>query len=336
MREASCTEQDVRDILDALEVVFAPDDLQSIEIRDKHSNYVVEVRFRGGRTLMIKRVRYAEMAERFHTSRVAAELLREEAGITAPDYLTVPAPFDVPLVYWRIPLPTLDTLWPDLSEEARRVTLRSWGALIRRIQRVRLPGHGPLLAARREARSLAAFLHADLEERLRPAAEGIWPEGLALIDRLIAAIDAVQQQVGDRGGVLLHNDLFTSNVLCERAEEDGETRATCVGVLDLEDAFAGPPEAELAKTEILHGPLFGHSWQAPYFEEILTGYAAPLDPLLMAFFRTYHMVNMGFHAAATGLAAHAGEVARAGALEMDAAGSGRRHRDVVAALWEAA
>lgn len=333
MKLESLTEEDVEAILARLEGIPDPATTGPIRIHDKHSNYLAEVPFADGRRLMIKRARYAELAMRFRVSRTVARLLRERTGIVAPDYLPLQDAPDHPptLVYWRIPLPTLEHLWPDLPGERRVETLRSWGVLIRHMQEVRFPGHGPLLEATVAAQTLAAFLRADLVDRLLPSARGAWPAGVPAIDGLVGLLDRVDRRFGRRGGVLVHNDLFTANVLCE-PQDDG--RLACVGVLDLEDAFAGPPEGELAKTEILHGPLFGRPWTEPYFDEILRGYDAPLDPLLVSFFRAYHMANMGFHAAVVGYDAHADEVARACRMELDAAGSGDAHRDVLAGLRE--
>jgi aminoglycoside phosphotransferase (APT) family kinase protein len=105
-----------------------------------------------------------------------------------------------------------------------------------------------------------------------------------------------------------------ANVLCR--VEDGEIR--CVGFLDLEAALAGPPEADLAKIGIYHGPLFGKPLNGCWFERVWEGYGKPLDPIVLAFFRAFHLVNIGFHSAFTGNKAHAGEIARAAQEEVDA------------------
>jgi hypothetical protein len=318
MKQRSFTTADVQAILAQLDDQLGPTAPATITIRETHSNHVAEVHFDTG-TLIIKLARYQEMNARFDTSRLAARLLRERAGVRVPEYLDTPgALHDAtggPLVYWRIPLVTLDTLWPRLHADQRRRTLRTWGRLVRRIQRVRLPGHGALIDAHTRAQSLSAYLHADLQQRLRPAVATHWPAAAAVIDQLVAMIEPVQERVGDTGGVLIHNDLFTANVLCEETPEQG---VVCAGLIDFEDAFSGPPEAELAKTEVLHGPLFGQPWSEGFMSDIIAGYGAPLDPFVMAYFRVIHLINMGYHAAVTGLEAHAAEVLGACRRELQA------------------
>lgn len=306
MKPQPFTTATVQAILARLESQLGRATPTRIVMRETHSNHVAEVVFDTGRTLIIKQARYQEMNARFHTSRLAARLLREHTDVRTPEYLDISGSGqNSPLIYWRIPLDTLDTLWPRLQAEQRRHTLRTWGRLVRQIQRVRLPGHGPLLEAHERARPLSAFLRADLHERLRPAVASVWPGALAVIDRLVAMIDAVQERAGDRGGVLIHNDLFAANLLCEGTVERG---VVCAGLIDFEDAFSGPPEAELAKTEILHGPLFGQPWSEDCMSDIVAGYGAPLDAFITAYFRVLHLLNMGYHAAATGLLAHAADV----------------------------
>ena len=115
-------------------------------------------------------------------------------------------------------------------------------------------------------------------------------------------------------GTLIHGDLHAGNVLCET---EGE-RIRCVGLLDLETAFAGPPEADLANAEVLHGPLFTQPLPEPWFEHLRAGYGDSLDPLVLAFFRIYHLANMGFYSAFIGDAWHAETVARGAQLEWEA------------------
>lgn len=278
----------------------------AVRLRPAHSNHVAEVEFDSGRTLVIKQTRYAEMTERLETSRMAARLLREQARLRVPEYLDLPGPEGRgTLVYWHIPLPPLEWPWAGLRDEARRNTLRSWGELIGRIQQVRLPGHGALLDVERRPRSLAEFLQSDLLQRLRPAAVGEWPAAISTIDELAARAERIQARVGDGPAVLVHNDLFASNILCEQTTAGV---LACVGAIDFEDAFAGPPEAELAKVEVLHGPLFGQPRDASFLREIVAGYGGRLDPQVTAYFRVFHLLNMGFHAALTGLDDHAADV----------------------------
>lgn len=291
---------------------------QSVLRRAEHSNQLAEVRFADGRTLVVKRAPGRWAFERFAASRAAAGLLRRRAGILAPRHLAVPEELDECPVeaYWRIPLPTLDELWPDLPPRARRRALRSWGRLLRRVHEVELPGHGPIPEAARRPASLGGFLRRDLGERLRPAIAGVWPAGLPTLDALSGLVPGVAARAGAGGGVLVHNDAHMGNVLCEVEEEKEEVR--CVGVLDLEDAFGGPAEADLARTGVLHGALFGRPLPDPWFERLRAGYGAGLDAFVLGFFRVYHLVNLGFHAALQGLEPHADEVARVAAAEVGA------------------
>ena len=55
-----------------------------VECYDTHSNDLAELRFADGRTLMVKRGRYPWAAERFETSRVAADLVRGKEAAIVP------------------------------------------------------------------------------------------------------------------------------------------------------------------------------------------------------------------------------------------------------------
>jgi len=281
----------------------------AVRFRNQHSNDIAEVDFDDGRTLMVKRGRHAWARQRFAAARRAADLLRDQAQVVAPTPLSLPDGLDErPLeVYWRIPLCTLRELWPVVPPEARPAVMRSWGQLVRRIHRVSLSGYGPLGESAHEALRLGAFLQADLGERLLPAVRWAWPRGVGVIERLLALTAAVEEEVGEGRSTLVHNDLHMENVLCEVA--GGTVR--CVGVLDLEAAFAGPPEADLAHSEVLHGPLFFNALPGAWFEHLCEGYRQPLNAAVAGFFRVFHLVNLGFYAAFIGHRGHADDVARA-------------------------
>lgn len=278
--------------------------------RDKHSNDVAEVRFGGGRTLMVKRARhYPETAaQRFETARCAARILRERARVVAPEHLPLPPDEDgVPVeAYWRIPLPVLAELWPEIPAHRRAGVLRSWGELVGRM-------HAAPAAEAGVRRVTADRLREDLEGRLLPAIAWPWPAALPTAERLAAAIPKLAARMDARPPVLVHGDLHMGNVLCSR--DDGEAR--CMGVVDLEEAFVAPAEAEWATMEVLHGPLFGQPLPEGWLAEARTGYARELDPVLLPFFRAVRLLNMGFHAAVTGLTDHAEDVARAAEREAD-------------------
>ncbi|HEX2191209.1 MAG TPA: aminoglycoside phosphotransferase family protein [Longimicrobiaceae bacterium] len=271
---------------------------------DGNWNHVAEVRFGRGRTLMLKRARdYPETAaERFENARNAATFLRERAGVTAPEHLAFPLlDGEVPVEsYWRVPLPVLKELWPALSEPARERALRSWGELLARIHAV--PAHGsgvPLLAG--------GNVRGDLEGRLLPAIRGVWAAAAGATERLAQAAPAAQARAARRTAVLVHGDMHMGNVFCT---EDGE-EVLCVGLLDLEEAFSAPAEADWAIMELMHGPLFGMPLPDGWLETARAGYGRELDPALLAFFRAYRLLNLGVNAAATGLDAHASQVAAA-------------------------
>ncbi len=273
----------------------------SISTFAQDSNDRAEVRFDDGRTLVVKRARYEWARGRFAVSRAAAGLLFE-ASIPAPQPLAVTMPGDgLPIeVYWKVELPTLAEVWTGAGSSEREVLLREWGRLIGRIHRIRLPWHGPLLRPHR--RGLGGYLQDDLEKRLLAAVECTWPEARPVVEALAGAAERIAGRLADAPAVLVHNDLHSANVLCS---VDG---AGCVGVLDLEAAFAGPPEADIAHAEVLHGPLFGKPLPAGWMDELLRGYGRAPDPAGVAYFRAFHLANLGYHAALRGYAEHAADI----------------------------
>lgn len=286
---------------------------ETVHFHGAHSNDVVEIRLTNGRTLMVKRGRHPWTAERFRTSRAASNLLRERSDVIVPAPLDLPGREDGEAVeaYWRIQLPTLEELWPDLSPEERAEALRSWGSMARRVHDVALLGHGSLRTATTEPRSLADHLTADLEDRLLPAVVHTWPAGVDSLVDLVATIPTLAGRCA-AGGVLVHNDLHMGNVLCEIT--DGRVR--CVGLLDLETAVAAPPEADLAIAQVQHGATSVQPLHEGWFASLLQGYGAEPDPFVLAFFRGYHLANLGFYAALVGHAEHAARVAAALAEEV--------------------
>lgn len=275
-----------------------------------HSNDLIELRFgdrHGVRTMIVKRSRHDWAAPRFAASRRASTLLREEAGLVAPVPLELPDDIeDWPVeAYWRVPLPTMRELWPSVGAEERPRVLGRLGALIRRIHSVRLAGHGPLPEAEDNGRPLERFLRDDLIERLRPAVAGEWAAGLDPLDRLIERMPSVAEQIGEGAARLVHSDLHMGNIFCE-VGDDG--RIDCVGVLDLESAFAGPAEADLANAELMNSPLFDTYLTPCERDWIREGYADPISNLALGFFRAYHHLNLGFYAAMIGEHHHARQI----------------------------
>jgi aminoglycoside phosphotransferase (APT) family kinase protein len=313
------TEDQIAGLLDAVRHELDGAEPVGLHFRDQHSNDVTEVRFSDGRTLMVKQGRFPWVAQRFRTARATSRLLRGAAGVVAP----APLPIAEDLTgspteaYWRIDLPTLEELWPTLPEEQRAEVFWSWGVLLRRVHRVVLSGYGDLAAESFADRSLVAHLEGELAGRLRPAVAAEWPGGLWLVDWLLGALPELEARTAGGSATLVHNDLHMGNVLCDTAGGG----ARCVGLLDLEAAFAGPPEADLANLEIMHGPLFHRPLPGPWLDWVSEGYGDRLDPWLRGFFRVYHLINMGFYSALVGHHEHAGEVAVAAAAEVERLGA---------------
>jgi aminoglycoside phosphotransferase (APT) family kinase protein len=281
---------------------------------ERHTNPRLEIRYDDGRTLIIKRGQAEWVRQRFSASGAACGLLRRRTGVVAPEPIPLPiSDLHPPLeVYWRVELTPLADVWPGLDAATRARALRDWGRLLRRVHRVKPRGHGALPHAERAAGSLQAHLAADLGERLLPAVRQTWPGGVDVLEALIDAVPAVASRAG--APVLLHGDPHQGNVLC-RVED---TKVRCVGVIDLEAAWGGPPEADVAVAELIHGPLFDplpDGWTA----EFRHGYGEVLDDAAIAFYRAMHLANLGYHAALTGLHDHAADVlgaARAAVSEL--------------------
>ena len=269
----------------------------------RHTNPRLEVRYRDGRTLIVKQGEAEWVRQRFAASGAACGLLRRRTGVIAPEPVPLPdTDRQPPLeVYWKVELTTLADAWPVLDSGARTRALRDWGRLLRRIHRVRPRGHGALPRAERTAGSLEAHLAIDLGGRLLPAVRQTWPEGVEVMGALLDAVPVIAARAGEP--VLLHGDPHQANILC--ALEGRKIR--CTGVIDLEAAWGGPPEADVAVAELIHGPLFRplpDGWTA----EFRRGYGEVLDGAALAFYRAMYLANLGYHAALTGLHAHAADV----------------------------
>jgi aminoglycoside phosphotransferase (APT) family kinase protein len=279
---------------------------------DSHSNDFAEVRLRGGRSLVVKRGRYDWAGPRFATSRIASRMIREATNVAVPAPLPLPVQIgDRPLeAYWRIDVPTLREIWPELNEADRRSALRSWGDLTGRLHTVELDGYGQLAEGCRHP-SLREYLRSELEDRLLPAITVEWPEALGIVRRLRPFLDEVEDRVGGRSR-LVHNDLHMGNILCET----GEAAPVCVGLIDLETSIAAPPEADIAGMEVHHGPLFAQRLPRGWAQRVRSGYHHVVDERVVNFYRVFHLLNMGFYSALVGHALHAVEVAAAAAREV--------------------
>lgn len=274
-----------------------------------HSNDVYELRFPDGRRLMLKCGRYEWAEGRFRTSGAAAELLREK-GVVVPEPLPLPDDLDSrPLqAYWRIPLVTLEALWPDLTPAARASAMRSWGELLTRVHDVQVEGWGELRPSTPSQPRLEFFLERDIGERLLPACHAIWSDAADSLERLLTLIGAIVGDAINEPANLAHNDLHMGNILCRVVAED---EVQCVGLLDLEAAAAAPPESDVGSLEALHGPLFDQHVSPRLRARVWESYGRSVDPRAVAFYRALHLANLGFHSALIEDRWHADRVAEA-------------------------
>lgn len=286
---------------------------------DEHSNDRLEVLFRDGRKLVVKRGRYDWVGDRFDASRMAGRLLGRSGEVIAPAHLDLPLVMEGEpiLAYWWIDLPTLRELWNDLPRDAVPNVMRSWGRLIRKIHEVRIAGYGCLPELEERKWGLADFLRHDVGERLLPGIQGEWSDAARAAERLVDMIPAVCARVEAEEGVLVHNDLHMANVLCDVTDDGYE----CVGILDLEASMSCPPEADLASAEVLQGPCFFHPLADDCLRWVREGYGDSLDPIVASFFRAYHLLNLGFYSALIGNDEHAAVVAEGARTEVDCLGT---------------
>lgn len=306
-------------LLDRLGSAIEPIRKVDILDPDDHSNDRLEVVFRNGRKLVVKRGRYDWVKTRFNSSRMASHHLRMVGDVIAPEHLELPLEMEghPVLAYWWIELPTLRELWDDIPSDQVPGVMRSWGRLIRKIHDVRIPGYGCLPELDRENSDLGGFLERDVVKRLLPAVRWEWKEGTGAVEQLARQIPAVCERVTESKGVLVHNDLHMANILCDFV--DGEIR--CVGILDLEASMSAPPEADIASAEVLQGPCFFHPLPAECLRWIREGYGNALDPFVASWFRVYHLANLGFYSGLIGLDEHARTVAQAACAEASCLGT---------------
>jgi len=289
-----------------------------VVFRDHHSNDFAEIRLRTGRALIIKRARFDWAEPRFRTSRIASGIIRRSTHVAVPAPLTIPEGLDERAVevYWRIDQPTLLEVWPSLDSGGREAALQSWGSLLGRLHGIRLEGAGPLSDEETPHRRLGSFLSGELRDRLLPAVTAEWPGALGVVERLILEAPEVERRVGDRTS-LVHNDMHMGNVLCR--VEGG--MVSCVGLLDLETAVVGPPEADVAGVEVHHGALFAQPIEGGWQRHVRSGYGRELDEWVVNFYRAFHLLNMGFYSAMIGHHWHAERVGEAAVRELEVLGT---------------
>lgn len=297
----------MRALLDSISDELAGATPLKIEGTDIHSNDVAEISFSDGRILVFKHARYDWARSRFKVARRASEILRDNGIICPAPLATPPDLSDMPTeAYWRIPSPIMAEVWPDLSDEQKASALQAWGSLARRIHKIKLNGQGKLLNVLSEESTLENFLRSELIERLGSEITKVWTDAIPALEAAINYIPEVQ--ASRPTGRFLHNDLHMKNVLVDVNKKTGEV--SCPGVLDLEAAFVGPKESDLAHTQVLHGPLFGQHLEFPGWKEaFMTGYGKDVKENILAFFRIYHLINLGYYFAITNRHEHAKKVA---------------------------
>jgi Ser/Thr protein kinase RdoA (MazF antagonist) len=300
----------IPDVLRRLDGAVRQLTVRRIRADHSHSNDIFELTFCDGRTLLLKRARHEWLRPCFTASEMAARLIRASSELVVPQPLPLPdlpeeLPEELPVqAYWRIPLPTLAQLWPELTAERQAAALRSLGALTRKLHRIAAPGWGPLHRCD-AACDLAGDLHRDLRRRLLPAVIAHWPAGIRALERLIEGIPTVQQRWPAAAAALVHADLHLGNVLCR--VRGGKVH--CVGFLDLDGAAGGTAEADVACFDVLHGPLFQRHIHRDMRLELRRGYGDGLDERIVEYFHCAHLANQGFSSALLGHEGHAADIA---------------------------
>jgi len=283
--------------------------------RNRRTNFVAEVHLVDGRVLIVKQGRSDAARTRFMTAHAASTLLRGAAFETpSPRLLLDDQPV---LAYWRIDRTTLHDAWQSAAITQHHGILQSCGALLQRLHTFQIRGVGSLSDPVCRSVNNRDYLRSDIETRLLPMLRSQLPQALRAATRLAA----FAEYLPDTPSVVVHNDVFDQNVLCDDM--------TCTGLLDFEDAFAGPVEADFAKLELLHGPLFGQPWTGPWIDSIRAGYGRELDPVLTAAFRCHALLNMGWHGMTIGLSDHSRMLAGAAMAEAQLLENGVSHTEAV-------
>lgn len=272
---------------------------EDIVHRPGPSNDVLEARI-GGRRLMVKRGLNHWSSRQFHAAREATECIQADADrdIVVPTYLDIPSEIEgwAVLAWWRVEISTLAEVWGALDAAQRSSALRSLGRLLGRLHDIPADRWGPLGAAADgpEPDPHPGFVETDVGGRLRYAALGSWPEGVLLIDALLERLADLDGRL--ERPCIVHNDPNSSNVFCV-VERDS---VSCPGLLDLEAASGGLSEADLSYLELVHSPLMAGGLGGDWMAHVLEGYPRSPDSDLMVFFRLYHILNIGIHAALCG------------------------------------
>lgn len=302
----NCT---IREVLLALKDEVGHTRPTGLQLASRSNDQLIIV-FEDGRELVVKRLlhEYLRSARRLQLAQKLSDEL-EKQGIQSPRYLPLPEHLVSRgvRVYWRIALPTLEDVWPHLSVSSRKSTLKSAGVLIRTIHSIR-----PLPSDESD-QDVAQNLKCDIENRLLRASYAHWPAGVPALIGLADLVSTFSRRINRLPSVLLHGDLHTGNLLCDPRSRPIQ----CTGILDLDDVATGPGEMDIAILEVNHGSEFGRPLSTFDLGDIMAGYGCASDTIARRCFRAYRLLNMGYHAAWTGMHEHAFSVARAAQHEVD-------------------
>lgn len=273
-----------------------------------HSNTIHRFQQGEDHYFILKQSDFSWAHQRFMSARQASSLLRNHTDIISPDYVSIPeGTFQKPtLVYRYLPHSTLDEVWPRLTSSQRNKAIISLGGLLRKMHQIS-PDRFGLLTEKSSYSSLSSFLTAELQERLKPAMAGEWPDGIPLTNKLLKFVEGISEK--KQPSSLVHHDLHLGNVLCKENARGME----CIGFLDFEEAKSGCWESDIAKSIVLHHPMFfengeKHKWINGFGDRLIEGYERDPDPLLLNFFKIYHLLNLGLFSAMNGKTATTSQI----------------------------
>lgn len=266
--------------------------IESITSLSGYSNNMVRLNLSDGRALMVKCAQYDWAGPRFQSSRRASELLQQETSVITPEHVPIDGRVENKpvLAYWYIPLTPLEDVWADLTFKKKVRGIRSLGKLLREVHRVKVDRLGSLSQKEPSFDSINSYMESDLLERLKPAVWAKWYDAVPVLDQLAQMASGLPQEDDT---VLVHNDMHLGNVLCEQNGDE----LKCVGLLDLEAAEGGNRVSDIASTTIMYNPLFfgkETEWLEDFDHYLQEGYGEQVDPFLLHFFQTYHLLNLGF------------------------------------------
>ena len=266
--------------------------IKSITSLSGYSNNMICLNLGDGRSLMVKCAQYHWAGPRFQSSRRASMLLRQRTSVVTPEHVPIDAKIeDKPvLAYWFIPLTPLEDIWTDLNFIQKVKAIQSLGSLLSNVHRVKVDYAGSLSDEEPSHDTISSFMESDLLERLKPAVWAKWYDAVPVLDQLAQMASELPKKDDP---VLIHNDLHLGNVLCEQEEEE----ISCGGLLDLEAAEGGSWVSDIASATIMYNPLFfgkETEWIEDFEKYLQEGYGKEADPFLLHFFKTYHLLNLGF------------------------------------------